>query len=214
MTETFASLIGFVVHLDAHLLDWAQAYGAGLLLILFLIVWAETGLVVAPFLPGDSLLFIAGAVAALVGMPLWWLMATLITAALCGDNTNYWIARRVGPAVFNRPNSRWLTPANLDATHRFYERHGGKTIIIARFVPLMRTFVPFVAGLGRMTYKPFLAYSLLGALLWVGILVPAGFWFGNVPLVKENLGLVVIAIIVASVSPLVWTAARGYLRRR
>jgi membrane-associated protein len=209
---TPSELIDVLFHLDVHLLEWAQMYGAGLLIILFLIVWAETGLVVMPFLPGDSLLFVAGAVGAVVGLPLWQLVAVLVFAALCGDNTNYWIARRVGPAIFDDPQARWLNPRNLQRTHDFYERHGGKTILVARFVPLMRTFVPFVAGLGRMEYRHFLGYSALAACAWVGSLVPLGYIFGNVEVVKSHLTLVILAIIAASLSPLVFAALRS--RRR
>ena len=204
-----SDLVDLLLHLDVHLLAWAQAYGYGFLAILFLVVWAETGLVVAPFLPGDSLLFVAGAVAALVGIPLWLIVSVLIVAALCGDNTNYWIARRVGPAVFDDPRSRWLNPRNLQRTHDFYERHGGKTIVIARFVPLMRTFVPFVAGLGRMEYRRFLLFSAGAAVLWVGSLVPLGYFFGNLEVVRNHLTLVVLAIIAASISPLVIAALRN-----
>ena len=207
-----SDLVNLLLHLDVHLLEWAQAYGHGFLAILFVIVWAETGLVVAPFLPGDSLLFVAGAVGALVGFPLWLMVLVLVAAALAGDNTNYWIARRVGPTVFDDPQSRWLNPRNLQRTHDFYERHGGKTILIARFVPLMRTFVPFVAGLGRMTYRRFLGFSALAACAWVGSLVPLGYMFGNTEVVRSHLTLVILAIIAASLSPLIIAALRN--RRR
>jgi len=209
MPEAVAAVVDLLLHLDVHLLEWAQAYGHGLLAILFVIVWAETGLVVTPFLPGDSLLFVAGAVAALVGIPLWLIVLVLVTAALAGDNTNYWIARRVGPVMFADPQSRWLNPRNLQRTHDFYERHGGKTILIARFVPLMRTFVPFVAGLGRMTYRRFLGYSVLAACAWVGSLVPLGYVFGNAEVVRSHLTLVIVAIIAASISPLLIAALRN-----
>jgi membrane-associated protein len=209
MTETLAAIADLLLHFDVHLLQLARDYGSGFLLILFLVVWAETGLVVAPFLPGDSLLFVAGAVAALVGIPLWLIGAVLIAAALCGDNTNYWIARRIGPAVFDDPQSRWLNPRNLQRTHDFYERHGGKTIVVARFVPLMRTFVPFVAGLGRMEYRKFLLFSVGAAVLWVGTLVPLGYFFGNLEFVKGHLSLIVVVIIAASISPLLIAALRN-----
>ena len=209
MTETLAAIADLLLHFDVHLLQLARDYGSGFLLILFLVVWAETGLVVAPFLPGDSLLFVAGAVAALVGIPLWLIVAVLIAAALCGDNTNYWIARRIGPAVFDDPQSRWLNPRNLQRTHDFYERHGGKTIVVARFVPLMRTFVPFVAGLGRMEYRKFLLFSVGAAVLWVGTLVPLGYFFGNLEFVKGHLSLIVVVIIAASISPLLISALRN-----
>jgi membrane-associated protein len=205
-----ADLLDLLLHLDAHLLAWAQTYGLGFLAILFLVVWAETGLVVAPFLPGDSLLFVAGAVAAVVGIPLWLIVAVLVLAALCGDNTNYWIARRVGPAIFDNPQSRWLNPRNLQRTHDFYERHGGKTIIIARFVPLVRTFAPFVAGIGQMHYPRFFAFNVIGAVLWVVLLVYAGYFFGNIPVIRNNLTVVILAIIGLSLMPIVveWLRAR------
>jgi len=209
MTETLAAAADLLLHFDAHLLELARGYGSGFLLMLFLVVWAETGLVVAPFLPGDSLLFVAGAVAAVVGIPLWLIVAVLVLAALCGDNTNYWIARRVGPAIFDNPQSRWLNPRNLQRTHDFYERHGGKTIVVARFVPLMRTFVPFVAGLGRMQYRKFALFSAGAALLWVGSLVPLGYFFGNLEIVRGHLTLVVLVIIAASLAPLVVAALRN-----
>lgn len=209
MTETLAAAADLLLHLDVHLLELARNYGSGFLLILFFIVWAETGLVVAPFLPGDSLLFVAGAVGALIGTPLWLMIAVLVVAALAGDNTNYWIARRVGPAIFDDPRSRWLNPRNLQRTHDFYGRHGGKTIVIARFVPLMRTFVPFVAGLGRMDYRKFALFSAGAAALWVGSLVPLGYFFGNLDLVRANLSLVVLLIIAASLAPLVVAAIRN-----
>lgn len=209
MTETLAAVADLLLHLDIHLLELARNYGSGFLLILFLVVWAETGLVVAPFLPGDSLLFFAGAVAAVVGIPLWLIVVVLIVAALCGDNTNYWIARRVGPAIFDDPTSRWLNPHNLRRTHDFYERHGGKTILVARFIPLMRTFVPFVAGLGRMHYRKFVLFSAGAAVLWVCSLVPLGYFFGNLDVVRGHLTLVVAIIVAASLSPLVIAALRN-----
>lgn len=209
MTETLAAAADLLLHLDVHLLELARNYGSGFLLILFFIVWAETGLVVAPFLPGDSLLFVAGAVGALIGTPLWLMITVLVVAALAGDNTNYWIARRVGPAIFDDPRSRWLNPRNLQRTHDFYGRHGGKTIVVARFVPLMRTFVPFVAGLGRMEYRKFLLFSVGAAVLWVGTLVPLGYFFGNLEFVKGHLSLIVVVIIAASISPLLIAALRN-----
>jgi membrane-associated protein len=209
MTETLAAAADLLLHLDVHLLELARNYGSGFLLILFLIVWAETGLVVAPFLPGDSLLFVAGAVGALIGTPLWLMIVVLVLAALAGDNTNYWVARRVGPTIFGDSHARWLNPRNLQRTHDFYERHGGKTIVVARFVPLMRTFVPFVAGLGRMDYRKYLLVSAGAAVLWVGSLVPLGYFFGNSDLVRANLSLIVLLIIVASLAPLVVAAIRN-----
>lgn len=199
--DLLLSLWDFVIHLDAHLAALVQQYGTWIYALLFVIVFCETGLVVTPFLPGDSLLFVAGAVWAISGMDAHWLAATLVAAALCGDNVNYWIGRTLGPRVFRWENSRIFNRRALDYTAKFYERHGGKTIIIARFVPLVRTFVPFVAGIGHMRYPKFLAFSMLGALLWVVSLVYAGYFFGNIPLVKENLTVVILGIIALSLLP-------------
>jgi membrane-associated protein len=199
--ELIAQFVDIVLHLDKHLALLVQDYGVWVYGILFAIVFMETGFVVTPFLPGDSLLFVAGAVAAAGGMDPVVVAATLITAALCGDNVNYWIGRFLGPKVFQFEGSRWLKQDNLDRTHAFMERHGPKAIIIARFVPVVRTFVPFVCGIGRLTYPRFLGFSVLGALLWVGLLVPAGYFFGNLPLVKNNLTAVILFIVLLSILP-------------
>jgi membrane-associated protein len=208
--ELVAFAWDFLVHLDRHLAALLQQYGTWIYALLFLIVFCETGLVVTPFLPGDSLLFVAGTLWATAGMDPRVLGITLIAAALCGDNVNYWIGRYLGPKVFRWERSRLFNRAALDYTHAFYEKHGGKTIVIARFVPLVRTFAPFVAGIGRMSYVRFLAFSVGGAVLWVGLLVTAGYLFGNLPLVKNNLTIVIFAIILLSVSPI----AIEYLRAR
>lgn len=207
--EILAFLWDAVVHLDRHLAALLQHYGAWIYALLFLIVFCETGLVVTPFLPGDSLLFVAGTLWAAAGMDARVLAATLVAAALGGDNANYWIGRYLGPKVFRWPDSRFFNRRALDTTHAFYERHGGKTIIMARFVPLVRTFAPFVAGVGRMGYARFLAFSVASALLWVGALVAAGYFFGNVPLVKDNLTVAILAIIALSVSPIAIQALRA-----
>ena len=199
--ELLAQFIDLVLHLDKHLALLVQSYGVWVYAILFAIVFMETGFVVTPFLPGDSLLFVAGAVAAAGSMDPICVAATLITAALCGDNVNYWIGRFLGPRVFQYEGSRWLKQENLDRTHRFMEKHGPKAIVIARFVPVVRTFVPFVCGIGRLTYLRFLAFSVLGAMLWVGLLVPAGYFFGNLPLVKNNLTAVILLIVLLSIMP-------------
>jgi len=199
--EFLPQLIDFILHLDKHLTLFVAEHGLWVYGLLFLIVFMETGLVVTPFLPGDSLLFVSGAIAAAGGMELPWLMLVLVTAALCGDNVNYWAGRFLGPRVFKHEGSRWLKRENLDRTHAFMERHGPKAIIIARFVPIVRTFVPFVCGVGRLTYARFLGFSVIGALLWVGLLVPAGYFFGNLDIVKENLSAVIILIIVISLLP-------------
>ncbi len=207
--EFVAFLWDLVVHLDQHLAALLQQYGAWIYALLFLIVFCETGLVVTPFLPGDSLLFVAGALWAAAGMDARVLAATLIAAALAGDNVNYWVGRYLGPRVFRWEQSRLFNRRALDRTHAYYERFGGRTIVIARFVPLVRTFAPFVAGVGTMPYLRFLAYSVAGALLWVISLVSAGYFFGNVPLVKDNLGLVIVAIVAISVAPIAIELARA-----
>jgi membrane-associated protein len=202
-----------LVHLDRHLAALLAQYGVWVYAILFLIVFCETGLVVTPFLPGDSLLFVAGTLWAVSGLEAHWLAATLIAAALCGDNVNYWIGRWLGPRVFHWEDSRWFNRKALDRTHAFYERHGGKTIVIARFLPIVRTFVPFVAGIGRMAYLRFLAFSVAGALLWVLSLVYAGYYFGSMPLIRDNLTLVIFAIIGLSFMPIAVEFLRARLRR-
>ena len=208
--ELIAFLWDLLVHLDRHLAALLQEYGIWIYALLFLIVFCETGLVVTPFLPGDSLLFVAGALWAAAGMDPQALAGTLIAAALCGDNVNYWVGRYLGPKVFRWESSRLFNRRGLDYTHAFYERHGGKTVVIARFVPIVRTFAPFVAGVGRMRYLRFLAFSVGGAVLWVVSLVTAGYLFGNVPLVKNNLTIVIFVIVLLSVSPI----AIEYLRAR
>jgi membrane-associated protein len=200
--ELLAALWDFVVRLDAHLAAFVAQHGAWVYALLFVIVFCETGLVVTPFLPGDSLLFVVGTLAAAGGMDIGLVMALLVGAALCGDNVNYWIGRWAGPKVFRQQDSRWFNRKHLERTHAFYERHGGQAIILARFVPIVRTYVPFVAGIGTMPYARFLAFSVAGALLWVLSLCLAGYWFGNIPAVKENLGAVIVAIVIVSVMPM------------
>jgi len=170
-------------------------------MILFLIIFCETGLVVTPFLPGDSLLFVSGALAATGNMHVHTLFLILVAASFLGDNTNYWIGRFFGPRVFSREGSLLLNPKHLERTQGFYDRHGGKTVVIARFVPIVRTFAPFVAGIGRMVYARFLMFAFCGALLWIGSLVYAGYFFGNIPWVKNNLSLVIVGIVILSIMP-------------
>ena len=208
--ELLAALWDFVVQLDAHLAAFVAQHGAWVYALLFAIVFTETGVVVMPFLPGDSLLFVVGALAAAGGMDIATVMAVLVAAALTGDNVNYWIGRWAGPKVFRDEESRWFSREYLARTHAFYERHGGKAIIIARFVPIVRTYVPFVAGIGTMSYARFLGFSVVGALLWVVSLCQAGYWFGNIPLVKDNLGVVIVIIVAISVTPF----ALEFLRAR
>ncbi len=207
--ELVATLWDFLTHLDAHLAAFIAQHGAWVYALLFAIVFCETGLVVMPFLPGDSLLFVVGTLAAAGGMDIGLVMALLVTAALCGDNANYWIGRWAGPKVFRAESSPWFNRRHLERTHAFYERYGGKAIIIARFVPIMRTYVPFVAGIGTMSYARFLGFSVAGALLWVVSLCLAGYWFGNIPLIKDNLAVVIIAIITVSVLPIAVEFLRG-----
>jgi membrane-associated protein len=199
--DLIKQFIQFVLHLDTHLQQLVSEHGPWTYLILFAIVFCETGLVVMPFLPGDSLLFAAGTVAAGGALRIDVLILILIGAALCGDNLNYWIGRTIGPKVFSREDSRWLRKKHLERTHRFFERYGGKTIILARFVPIVRTFTPFVAGVGAMPYARFLMFSIAGAIFWVCLLTLAGFWFGQRDFVKSNFSVVILAIIVISLIP-------------
>jgi membrane-associated protein len=203
-----------VVHLDRHLAALLQEHGAWVYALLFVIIFGETGLVVMPFLPGDSLLFVAGALAATGGMDVHLLAMLLVLAAILGNTTNYSIGYWLGPKVFHWEQSRWFNRRALDRAHAFYERHGGMTIVITRFAPIIRTFAPFVAGIAQMTYIRFTAYNVLGAVLWVGSLVYAGYWFGNVPLVKDNLAVVILAIVAVSLLPLLIEYARHRRRAR
>jgi len=208
-----AQILDLVLHVDRHLGQIIQHYGIWTHLLLSLVVFCETGLVVTPFLPGDSLLFAAGAFAAAGSLKLGWLLAMLPAATILGDNVNYWIGHALGPKVFHYQRSRFFRKEYLERTHAFYQKHGGKTIIIARFVPIVRTFAPFVAGIGRMSYSWFLGYSLAGCLLWVGIFVLGGYYFGNLPMVKRNFTLVIFAIILISVMPGVVEYIRHRRRR-
>ena len=202
--------VDFFLHLDQHLAEVIQQYGRTTYLLLFLIVFLETGLVVTPILPGDSLLFAAGAFAALGHLSLWPLFFLLCVAAILGDTVNYAIGARIGPKVFSYSKSRFFNPDHLKKTHEFYEKYGGKTIIIARFVPIVRTFAPFVAGVGQMSYRQFIGYNVIGGVLWVSICVFAGYFFGNLPFVKKNFSVVVIVIVLISLLP----AVIEYLKHR
>jgi membrane-associated protein len=201
--ELLAWVIDLLLHVDVHLAELISNYGAWTYAILFLIVFCETGLVVTPFLPGDSLLFAAGTFAALGSMDVLQLMGLLIVAGILGDTVNYWAGHFVGPSVFSRETGWLLRKEHLERTHRFYEKHGGKAIVLARFVPIVRTFAPFVAGIGRMSYGHFVFYNVTGAILWVCLFVLAGYFFGNIPFVKERFTLVILAIIGISVLPMV-----------
>ena len=202
-----------LVHLDRHLAALLTQYGAWVYAILFIIIFCETGLVVTPFLPGDSLLFVAGALWAASGMDVHLLVVLLIVAAVLGDSVNYAVGAYLGPKVFHWEQSRFFNRRALDRTHEFYERHGGKTIIIARFVPLIRTFAPFVAGVGRMNYARFLTFNVVGGVVWVVSLVYAGYFFGNLPVIRNNLTLVIFGIIGLSLLPIVIEVAKARLRR-
>jgi membrane-associated protein len=191
----------YFMHLDRHLSVVIQTYGMWTYLILFLIVFCETGLVVTPILPGDSLLFAAGAFAATGALRAQPLFVLLSMAAVAGDTVNYWAGKMVGPKIFQQQKIRFMKKEYLDRTHEFYERHGGKTIIIARFVPIIRTFAPFVAGIGRMTYLRFLSYNVVGGVAWIALFIFGGYFFGNIPIVKRNFTLVIIAIIFVSILP-------------
>lgn len=201
--ELITAFFDIVLHLDKHLALMVQQYGIWIYAILFAIIFSETGFVVTPFLPGDSLLFVAGALAALGGMDIMILIAVLLAAAALGNTLNYQIGRFLGPKVFQWENSRFFNKAALLKTHLFYETHGGKTLVISRFLPLFRTFAPFVAGIGAMTWARFTFFNLIGAFAWVVSLTLAGYFFGNLPWVQKNLSAVIIGIIAISMIPVV-----------
>ncbi len=201
--EYIKYFIDLFLHLDQHLTEITRDYGVWTYLVLFIIIFCETGLVITPILPGDSLLFAAGALAALGGLNVFWLFIILTAAAILGDTVNYWLGHYVGPRIFSKEDVRFLNKKHLQKTHEFYEKYGGKTIIIARFIPLVRTFAPFVAGIGSMTYWRFITYNVVGAVIWVGICVFAGYLFGNLDFVKKNFSLVILAIIFVSLLPII-----------
>ncbi|HEY4157350.1 MAG TPA: DedA family protein [Polyangiaceae bacterium] len=203
-------LLDIILHLDVHLIEWSHSLGMSLYALLFAIIFCETGLVVTPFLPGDSLLFAVGALCAMGGMNLYLITPLLLAAAVLGDATNYAIGVQVGPRVFTSQTSKLLNREQLLRTQAFYERYGGKTIIIARFIPIIRTFAPFVAGIGKMSYRRFFSFNIVGALAWVSLMVPAGYWFGNLEAVRKRFHLVIFAIIFLSILP----AVIEYLRER
>ncbi|HUH67245.1 MAG TPA: DedA family protein [Syntrophales bacterium] len=200
----------FFIHLDRHLASIIQFFGGWTYFIFFVVIFCETGLVVTPFLPGDSLLFGLGTFAALGALNMEWLLVLLATAAVAGNMVNYAVGKFVGPKVFHKENSRFLNREYLNRTHDFYERHGGKTIVIARFIPIIRTFAPFVAGIGKMSYLRFTVYNVVGSVAWVALFISGGYYFGNLPAVRRNFTLVIFAIIVISVLPMII----GYVRSR
>jgi membrane-associated protein len=216
MFELIKKLADFIVHIDRHLAEIISSYGLWTYGILFAIIFVETGLVVMPFLPGDSLLFAAGAFAAKpeTGLNVHLIAGLLFVAAVVGDTVNYWIGAKLGPAVFKRDDSIWLRKKHLSRAHEFFERYGGRAIILARFVPIVRTFVPFVAGIGQMTYTRFLAYNVIGGFVWIYFFTYAGWMFGNQPFVQKNFKLVILAIIILSVVPIVVEFANEWRRSR
>ncbi|MFA6119901.1 MAG: DedA family protein [Sideroxydans sp.] len=199
--ELLTSFLDIVLHLDAHLLALVQEYGVWIYAILFVIIFAETGLVVAPFLPGDSLLFVTGALCGMGSLQLEILMPLLILAAFSGDNTNYWVGRLIGLRLLNHASQKLIKHEHLEKTHLFFDKHGGKTIIFARFLPIIRTFAPFVAGIGTMNYRSFVMFSAMGSMAWIGSLTIAGYFFGNIPIIKNNLTLMILVIIIVSFIP-------------
>ncbi len=199
--ELLAGLLDIVLHLDAHLLALVQEYGVWVYAILFFIIFAETGLVVAPFLPGDSLLFVIGALCGMGSLDIQIAVPLLVLAAFMGDNTNYWIGRLLGLRLLNRASPRFIKHEHLEKTRAFYEKHGGKTVIFARFLPILRTFAPFVAGVGTMNYRLYVMFSILGGVAWIGSLILAGYFFGNIPVIKDNLTLMILVIVVVSFIP-------------
>jgi len=202
--EVIQSFVDIVLQLDVHLSHLVTQYGLATYGILFFIIFAETGLVITPFLPGDSLLFAAGAIAALGAFRIEYILVLLSTAAILGDTVNYWIGHFFGQAIVNNPKVPFINQEHIDKTEKFYKKYGGKTIILARFVPIIRTFAPFVAGVARMNYKQFISFNAIGGLLWISLFTLAGFFFGNFPFVKQNFHYVIFVIIGLSLVPIVY----------
>jgi len=196
------NLIEIFLHLDEHLAEFVNSYGTITYAILFLIIFAETGFVITPFLPGDSLLFAAGAIAAIGDLNIFFILAILMVAAILGDTANYWIGHFFGQKIVDSPKIKFINQKHIDQTEKFFQKHGGKTIILARFVPIIRTFAPFVAGVGRMNYGKFFSFNIIGGIAWVSLFTLVGYFFGNIPSVKHNFSLVIIAILLISVVPI------------
>lgn len=213
MFELVSTVIDFILHIDVHLGEIISNYGTFTYVILFAIIFAETGFVVTPFLPGDSILFAAGAFAALGALNPWALTILLIVAAVGGDTINYWIGHFFGQKIVDNPKIPFINQDHIDKTESFYKKHGGKTIILARFVPIVRTFAPFVAGVGKMHYGQFISFNVIGGIVWIVLFTWAGYFFGNIPAVQHNFTLVIIAIIAISVMPMVFEYAKGIKRR-
>ena len=216
MFDLLKKLVDFILHIDRHLAEIIASYGLWTYGVLFLIIFAETGLVVMPLLPGDSLLFAAGAFCAKpeTGLNVHLMALLLFIAAFLGDTLNYWVGRKAGPVVFKREDSIWLRKKHLERAHEFFEKYGGRAVILARFVPIVRTFVPFIAGVGSMTYPRFMAYNLIGGFIWIYFFIYAGFMFGNQPFVQKNFKLVILAIIILSVLPIVVEFFREWRKSR
>ena len=208
--ELLTTFIDVVLHLDVHLLAIMQAYGMWIYAILFMIIFCETGLVVMPFLPGDSLLFVVGALCGVGALEIQLVLPMLMAASFLGDSTNYWIGRLVGMRLVKRANSRFLKHEHLEKTHAFFKKHGGKAILFARFLPIVRTFAPFVAGIGLMRYRLFMSFSALGSVAWISLFILGGYFLGNIPVVKDNLTLMVVIVIAVSFLP----ALREFIRHR
>ena len=211
---TFADFIDFFLHAERHLEWFIQNYDIWIYALLFAIIFCETGLIVTPFLPGDSLLFAVGAIAGKQLIQVEIVTPLLLVAAILGDAVNYSIGKWMGPKVFHMESSRFFNKAHLMKAHEFYEKYGGRAIILARFVPIVRTFAPFVAGVGSMTYSKFALYNVTGAILWVGIFLGGGYYFGGLEIVQKNMKLVILGIIIVSVLPIVWEFAKAWLEKR
>lgn len=209
--DLLKTLLDIVLHIDTFIDAQVTMWGLWMYVVLFLVIFCETGLVVTPFLPGDSLLFAAAAVAARPGnaLDVWVLFVVMVAAAILGDTVNYWIGAKLGPALLRKPDSRIFKKEYLDKTHAFFERYGGKTIILGRFVPFVRTFAPFLAGVGEMHYGRFLEFNAVGGVAWVGIFISAGYFFGRIPAVAENLSLVLLGVVLVTLVPIVFESVRS-----
>jgi len=205
------NMLDIFLHLDKYLAGAITQYGAWAYAMLFFVIFMETGFVVTPFLPGDSLLFAAGTFAAIGSMNIWILLGLLIIAAVGGDTVNYWIGHSLGDRAYS---NKWIKKKYLDRTHAFFEKHGGKTIFLARFVPIVRTFAPFVAGMGRMSYSYFFSYNVFGGIVWVLLFTLAGYFFGNIPFIKSNFEFVIAAIILISILPVIWEAIKAWREKK
>jgi len=212
--EFIKNILEMIIHLDKHLDIIIKSLGSWSYLVLFLIIFAETGLVVAPFLPGDSLIFAVGAFSAVGTFKLWWLFVILVSAAIIGDTVNYSLGKIFGERIIKSGNFRFFKKEHIERTHKFYEKHGGKTIVLARFIPIIRTFAPFVAGIGKMSYFKFVVYNVLGGFLWVSICLFGGYFFGNVPVVKDNFLIVILVIMLISVVPIAIEFIKSFRSKR